>query len=122
MTRLKVIDLRRSSDQSICTQVEITMSSLERRAGQPVTFETGISAYLMGIDGTWRRDCKINLVSERGATLTIHGSIEGLNLKEFFLLLSATGLAYRRCELGWVNGEQSGVTLCVQMKKKIPPH
>lgn len=98
------------------------MSSLERRAGQPVAFETGISAYLMGIDGTWRRDCKINLVSERGATLTVHGSIEGLNLKEFFLLLSATGLAYRRCELDWVNGEQIGVSFCGQKKKKSPLH
>jgi len=31
--------------------------------------------------------------------LTVEGSIQGLNLKEFFLLLSSTGLAYRRCEL-----------------------
>ena len=38
------------------------------------------------------------------ATLTVEGSIQGLNLKEFFLLLSSTGLAYRRCELVRVNG------------------
>jgi hypothetical protein len=36
-------------------------------------------------------------------------SIEGLPLKEFFLLLSSSGLAYRRSELVWVNGDQIGV-------------
>jgi hypothetical protein len=43
------------------------------------------------------------------ATLTVTASIEGLQLKEFFLLLSSTGLAYRRCSLAWVNGAQIGV-------------
>jgi hypothetical protein len=38
-------------------------------------------------------------VSQTGARLLIEGSLEGLDLKEFFLLLSSTGLAYRRCEL-----------------------
>ena len=33
----------------------------------------------------------------------------GLILKELFLLLSSSGLAYRRCELAWVNGDQVGV-------------
>jgi hypothetical protein len=42
--------------------------------------------------------------------LEIEGSIEGLNLKEFFLLLSTTGRAYRRCELSWVNGSRLGVS------------
>jgi hypothetical protein len=40
----------------------------------------------------------------------VTASLNGLNLNEFFLLLSSTGLAYRRCELSWVNGEQIGVT------------
>jgi len=31
--------------------------------------------------------------------------MQGLALKEFFLLLSSTGLAYRRCRLDWVNGD-----------------
>jgi hypothetical protein len=65
---------------------------------------------MMGIDGTWRRDCVMEDVSETGAKLTVEGSVEGLQLKEFFLLLSSTGLAYRRCELTWVNGDQIGVT------------
>lgn len=48
-------------------------------------------------------------VSETGCKLTVSGSIEGLNLKEFFLVLSSTGLAYRRCEQAWVTGDQIGV-------------
>jgi hypothetical protein len=58
----------------------------------------------MGIDGTWRRDCVLNAISDTDAKLSVEGSIQGLNLKEFFLLLSSTGLAYRRCELVRVNG------------------
>ena len=44
--------------------------------------------------------------------------VPGLHLKEFFLLLSSTGLAYRRCELSWVNGDQIGVTFLKQGDKK----
>ena len=58
----------------------------------------------MAIDGTWRRDCLLQAISDNDAMLTVEGSIQGLNLKEFFLLLSSTGLAYRRCELIRVNG------------------
>jgi hypothetical protein len=86
------------------------MASSNRRKCGRVTFERGINAYIMGIDGTWRRDCCLEDVSETGTKLTIHGSIQGLHLKEFFLLLSSTGLAYRRCELVWVNGNQIGAT------------
>jgi hypothetical protein len=84
--------------------------AVERRKGERVTFERGIGAHMMGIDGTWRRECKMEDISETGAKLTVDGSVEGLHLKEFFLLLSSTGLAYRRCELSWVNGDQIGVT------------
>lgn len=90
----------------------------ERRRGERVTFERGIGAHMMGIDGTWRRDCSMEDVSETGAKLTVEGSVEGLHLKEFFLLLSSTGLAYRRCELAWVNGDQIGVNFLKQGDKK----
>jgi hypothetical protein len=83
-----------------------------------VTFEGGIPAFMMAIDGTWRRDCIMEDVSEVGAKLTVEGSVEGLHLKEFFLLLSSTGLAYRRCELSWVNGDQIGVSFIKQGGKK----
>ncbi|MDA9442120.1 pilus assembly protein PilZ [Bradyrhizobium sp. CCBAU 51745] len=81
----------------------------DHRGNNRVVFERGISAQMMGIDGTWRRECTMEDVSDSGAKLTIDGSVEGLHLKEFFLLLSSTGLAYRRCELAWVNGDQIGV-------------
>ncbi|GLH77728.1 pilus assembly protein PilZ [Bradyrhizobium sp. SSBR45G] len=90
----------------------------ERMKGERVVFERGIPAFMMGIDGTWRRNCTIEDVSETGAKLTIDGSVEGLHLKEFFLLLSSTGLAYRRCELAWVNGDQIGVTFLKTGKRK----
>lgn len=90
----------------------------ERRNGERVTFERGIAALMMGIDGTWRRDCVMEDVSEIGAKLTVEGSVQGLHLKEFFLLLSSTGLAYRRCEISWVNGDQIGVVFLKPGDKK----
>jgi hypothetical protein len=80
---------------------------MEETAGTgKVAFGRGYNVWIMGIDGTWRRNCVLNAVSAHDAELTLESSIEGLNLKEFFLLLSSTGLAYRRCELVKVNGAQ----------------
>lgn len=76
----------------------------ESKGTERVTFSRGYDVCIMAIDGTWRRDCQLNAISDNDATLTVEGSIQGLNLKEFFLLLSSTGLAYRRCELVRVNG------------------
>ena len=90
----------------------------ERRKGERITFERGISAHMMGIDGTWRRDCTMEDVSETGAKLSIEGSVEGLHLKEFFLLLSSTGLAYRRCELIRVNGTEIDVAFLKGKNKR----
>src|SRR3954463_10626492 len=83
--------------------------SEENKGAERVTFSRGYDVCIMAIDGTWRRDCTLNAISDNDAALTVEGSIIGLNLKEFFLLLSSTGLAYRRCELAWVNGDQIGV-------------
>jgi len=85
----------------------------DRKSGR-VDFERGIPVYMMGIDGTWRRDCMMIDVSQSGARLVIEGSLEGLDLKEFFLLLSSTGLAYRRCKLVRVAGDQIGVAFLTQ--------
>ncbi|SDT22812.1 pilus assembly protein PilZ [Bradyrhizobium canariense] len=83
-----------------------------------VTFSRGYGVCIMGIDGTWRRDCMLNAISESDAILTVEGSIQGLNLKEFFLLLSSTGLAYRRCELVRVNGAEIDVQFLQGKNKK----
>ena len=74
-----------------------------------VTFSRGYDVCIMAIDGTWRRNCVLNAISDTDATLTVEGSIQGLILKEFFLLLSSTGLAYRRCELVRVNGTEMDI-------------
>ena len=96
------------------------MAAEQRRTGERITFERGFNAHLMGIDGTWRRHCTMEDVSETGAKLTVQGSMEGLNLKEFFLLLSSTGLAYRRCELVRVNGSEMDIHFLKGKKKKSP--
>ena len=94
------------------------MATSERRKGVRVVFEKGIEVSIMAIDGTWRRDCIMHDVSETGARLSIRDSIEGLKLKEFFLLLSSTGLTYRRCELAWVNGEEIGAKFVTAQTEK----
>jgi PilZ domain len=93
----------------------------DRKSGR-VDFERGVHVYIMGIDGTWRRDCMMFDVSQTGARLRIEGSFEGLDLKEFFLLLSSTGLAFRRCKLVRVAGDQIGVRfLALDKTKKESP-
>ena len=81
----------------------------ENKGIERVTFSRGYDVCIMAIDGTWRRDCQLNAISDNDAILTLEGSIQGLNLKEFFLLLSSTGLAYRRCELVRVNGSEMDI-------------
>ena len=92
----------------------------DRKSGR-VEFERGVHVHIMGIDGTWRRDCMMFDVSQTGARLCIEGSFEGLDLKEFFLLLSSTGLAYRRCRMVRVAGDQIGVEFMERDRaKKVP--
>jgi hypothetical protein len=93
-------------------------SMVEQRKAHRVVFERGFSANMMAIDGTWRRPCTVEDVSNTGAKLTVAGSIEGLPLKEFFLVLSTMGQAYRRCQLAWVNGDQVGVVFIKPGDKK----
>jgi len=88
------------------------------KASDRVTFSRGYGVCIMGIDGTWRRDCLLNAISDTEAVLTVEGSIQGLNLKEFFLLLSSTGLAYRRCELVRVNGTERDVQFLKAKSRK----
>jgi hypothetical protein len=88
------------------------------RKKERVDFDRGVPVFIMGIDGTWRRDCMMFDVSQSGARLCINGSFEGLDIKEFFLLLSSTGLAYRRCRLVRVAGEQIGVEFMARERAK----
>jgi hypothetical protein len=87
-----------------------------KRGSERVGFERGIRVHIMGIDGTWRRDCLMVDVSQTGARLTVEGAIDGLDLREFFLLLSSTGLAYRRCRMVRLAGDQIGVEFLKPVK------
>jgi hypothetical protein len=88
------------------------------KGAERVTFSRGYDVCIMAIDGTWRRDCQLKAISDNDALLTLEGSIQGLNLKEFFLLLSSTGLAYRRCELVRVNGSEMDIQFLKGKGKK----
>ena len=90
----------------------------DNKGADRVTFSRGYDVCIMAIDGTWRRDCQLNAISDNDAILTVEGSIQGLNLKEFFLLLSSTGLAYRRCELVRVNGSEMDIQFIKGKNKK----
>ncbi len=87
------------------------------RKSERVDFARGIQVCMMGIDGTWRRNCLMIDVSQTGARLSVEGSLEGLDLNEFFLLLSSTGLAYRRCRLVRIAGDQIGVEFLMAAAK-----
>jgi hypothetical protein len=96
----------------------------DRRPETRVTFEPGIEAYIMGIDGTWRRSCTLADISETGASLTINETLADLNLKEFFLVLSSNGSVYRRCALEGINGGSISAKFAAQIhaakKKRVP--
>jgi hypothetical protein len=56
-----------------------SVATSERRKGVRVVFEKGIEFSIGAIDGTWRRDCIMQDVSEIGARPSIRNSIEGLS-------------------------------------------
>ena len=81
-----------------------------KRKTDRVRFELGYPARIVAIDGTWFRDCLIEDISPTGAKFSLSESIEGLSLTEFFLALSRTGAAHRRCRMVWIKGDTMGVT------------
>jgi hypothetical protein len=76
------------------------------------------SVNLMGSDGTWRRSCVLLDVSQTGAKIEVEGTLDVLQAKEFFMLLSSTGLAYRRCELVWIDGTMAGIHFVTAESRK----
>jgi hypothetical protein len=93
----------------------------ENRKAPRVHIEHSHPVNLMGVDGTWRRSCFLLDVSDSGAKLEVEGPVNVLQAREFFLLLSSTGLAFRRCELVWIDGAQVGVRFIAKdiKKKKV---
>ncbi|OSI76946.1 MULTISPECIES: PilZ domain-containing protein [Bradyrhizobium] len=89
----------------------------DNRQANRVRFEHKHIVSIMGVDGTWRRTCILLDASGSGAKLEVEGSVEPLKAQEFFLVLSSTGLAFRRCELIWVDGAQVGVQFVIGKAK-----
>lgn len=81
----------------------------EYRKAPRVRLEYEYPVSLVGVDGTWRRACHLIDVSDTGAKIEVEGSVKVLKAREFFLVLSSRGLAYRRCELVWIDGSVAGV-------------
>jgi len=90
------------------------------RKAQRVKMDHKQPVNLMGSDGTWRRSCVLLDISQSGAKIEVEGTLDVLRAKEFFLLLSSTGLAYRRCELVWIDGTTAGVHFVTADGKRKP--
>lgn len=90
------------------------------RKSERVHFEHRYPVNLMGVDGTWRRSCFMLDVSATGARLEVEGTLDVLRAQEFFLVLSSTGLAFRRCELVRIDGSEIGVRFVIPEKKRKP--
>jgi hypothetical protein len=95
-----------------CVRVDESMAmgkEADLKGSDQVVFEAGFKARIMGIDGTWWRECYIEVISQSGAKITVEGNVENLKLNEFFLMLSTVGNAHRKCELVYVKGDEIGV-------------
>jgi hypothetical protein len=92
----------------------------ERRNLKRVQFGRGYTAKVMAIDGTWERECRIGDVSDTGAKLFIRGSIVDIDTQEFFLVLTPSGTAHRRCQRIWISGDEIGVRFLKDAPGKLP--
>jgi PilZ domain len=93
------------------------VNNWNNRKSDRVQFQRAFPANLMGVDGTWSRICRLMDVSSTGARLEIEGTTEVLRAKEFFLVLSSTGLAFRRCEMVWIDGTTVGIRFLLNNPK-----
>ncbi len=96
------------------------MTTFDGRKASRVRMDHKQAVNLMGSDGTWRRACVLLDVSDTGAKIEVEGTLDVLKAKEFFMLLSSTGLAYRRCELVWIDGTMAGIHFIQPGGKKAP--
>ncbi|CAN5342252.1 PilZ domain-containing protein [soil metagenome] len=82
----------------------------DKRGASRVNFERGIPVKILAIDGAWQRECNMFDVSQSGVLLRVDGSVTGIELREFFLVLSSVGTAHRRCALAWIDGDHLGAS------------
>jgi hypothetical protein len=97
---------------------ELRMMERRNATGPRVEFGRPLAATIMGIDGTWKRDCEVHDISTDGAKLMVERGLEGLKIVEFFLLFPGNGLTYRRCVMRWCKGTAYGVRFIKNSAKK----
>ena len=92
----------------------------EQRKSKRIEFEHDRGVQMLSVDGTWQRACKLVDISAAGVQLELVGSLAGLDVKEFFLMLSSNGRVNRRCELVRMDGQQIGARFAEKplLKKK----
>ena len=90
---------------------------IEQRKSKRIEFEHDRNVRMLSADGTWQRACKLLDISASGVQLELADSLAGLDVKEFFLMLSSDGRVYRCCELVRIDGQQIGA----RFVEKPPP-
>ena len=90
------------------------------KAGGPsgVNFDQGVRVHITAMDGSWRRACIMSEVSQTGAKLSVNEGIDKLDLSEFMLLLTPTGIVSRRCELVSADGDELMIRFVAADRKK----
>ncbi|MFC0240609.1 PilZ domain-containing protein [Rhodopseudomonas telluris] len=75
--------------------------SWDKRKAKRVQFHprSSIDVRIVGVDGLWRRDCKLLDISESGVLLSYTGSVQDLDLRTFILRFQPEGMASRRCSV-----------------------
>jgi len=91
------------------------------RKADRVRLERKYPVNLMGGDAACRQRRRLVDVSVTGARLEVDGTLDVLKAQEFFLILSTTGLAFRRCELVRIDGSEVGVRFIADKKPKGRP-
>lgn len=105
-------------DRHLRNLTSVTGMIKDKRGTARVNFERGVGVHMLAIDGAWQRACEMLDVSKTGVLLRIQGSLSGLDLKEFFLVLSTVGTAHRRCALAWVDGDRVGASFILDKPRK----
>lgn len=93
-------------------------SSSEKDTSDGVKFQYGLPGQLVSIDGTWSRKVTLLDISKTDAHLRLEESVAGLDLKEFFLLLTNIGTVFRRCKLVWLDQDEVEVLFLSRVAEK----
>jgi hypothetical protein len=86
-----------------------------QRRSQRTTFSQEQAVRITAPDASWQLPCIMLDISATGAKLLMKAPFDHVDLKEFVLLLTANGLARRRCELIRADGQEIGVRFIMKV-------